>query len=408
MDQLTRQQRFLLQLLGKSLFGKDCEADPEADWPELLEEARAQTVLPLALDGAVEFLPAVLPESLENERSRMLIHNMNVEYGHTELHRLLQEAGIPYVIMKGSASAAYYPSPMLRMMGDIDVLVEKDREGEAEALLLEKGFHKADVTKEDASYYRSVEGGERQEVELHHSPKGIPERLAGERAAAALADCVETGRLHVSELGEYRVPDDFHHGLILLLHTANHMINTGVGLRHLCDWAVFADRLGPERFCSLFEEPLKSMGLWHFARVLTAICVRWLGCAEQPWAEEGVEEELLEPLCADIFSGGNFGRKDEQRINQAKLMTDKGKGGVDGTGMLRQLVRTMNEKGRLALPAAKRFPVLMPAAWTAASWSYLRRVAKGRSPGIRVKEMVRGASQRRAIYQKLRLFETDE
>ena len=60
-------------------------------------------------------------------------------------------------------------------------------------------------------------------------------------------------RGNVSEV-EYMVPTAFHHGLVMLLHVAGHLINTGIGLRHLCDWAVFAAKFSDEEFCEMFED----------------------------------------------------------------------------------------------------------------------------------------------------------
>ena len=48
----------------------------------------------------------------------MLIHN-----AHTAIHTLMTQNGIPYVMLKGAASAYYYPQTFLRSMGDVDFYV---------------------------------------------------------------------------------------------------------------------------------------------------------------------------------------------------------------------------------------------------------------------------------------------
>ena len=55
------------------------------------------------------------------------------------------------------------------------------------------------------------------------------------------------------------MPSHFHHGLNLLLHTNQHLLGEGLGLRHLCDWAVFAAGFSDEEFRELFEEKLKAV-----------------------------------------------------------------------------------------------------------------------------------------------------
>lgn len=62
----------------------------------------------------------------------------------------------------------------------------------------------------------------------------------------------------------------------------------------------------------MFEKPLKELGLWRFAQVLTRISINYLGAGEREWAggePEPVDDQLME----DIVSGGNFGFKDDSR-----------------------------------------------------------------------------------------------
>ncbi|MCB7187645.1 nucleotidyltransferase family protein, partial [Anaerostipes caccae] len=60
---------------------------------------------------------------------------------------------------------------------------------------------------------------------------------------------------------------------MLLLHKLEHITSSGLGLRQLCDWAVFVHRdMTPERWEDLLPK-LSRFGLLHFARVITRICV---------------------------------------------------------------------------------------------------------------------------------------
>ena len=129
--------------------------------------------------------------------------------------------------------------------------------------------------------------------------------------------------------------------------------------------------------------------------------------AGNDWTRELVEDTLLERLMEDILNAGNFGAKDEQRINQAKLLTTKSSSTVDDAGLLRQLVRTLNEKAGRRLPACRKNPVLLPAGWMLALWEYLRKLRRGKRPGIDVAATLSGARERKALYRQLHLFEKD-
>ena len=100
----------------------------------------------------------------------------------------------------------------------------------------------------------------------------------------------------------------------------HHLNGEGIGLRHLCDWAVFVSSMSRAEFCELFEKSLKSIGLWHFACVLTSLCVEYLGCNAESLLEQ-IDNDSISLYMSDIIKGGNFGQKDDDRSHQALLMS---------------------------------------------------------------------------------------
>lgn len=238
----------------------------------------------------------------------VLANNVRVDHGHAQLHELMTKAGVPYVILKGCASAAYYPDPLLRSMGDIDFLVRTEDLGRAGKVLEAHGLRPWD--KEHVSHI--VYQGNGIPLEMHFSIPGMPDGWAGELIQGHMESVFKDASAHKVGSGQAMLPSDFHHGLIILLHTYHHLTGEGIGLRHLCDWAVFANSFSDEEFRSMFEKPLKELGLWRFAQVLTRISINYLGAGEREWAggePEPVDDQLME----DIVSGGNFGFKDDSR-----------------------------------------------------------------------------------------------
>ena len=406
MDKISETQRPLLQLVGSALFDRTVDFPETIDWNALLREAKQQAVLPLAYHAAKDCFTGEKAQVLEDRINEIVVNNMLMDFEHVELHQTMEAAGIPYVVMKGSASASYYPQPMLRMMGDVDFLVHKDDAERAGEALKALGFR--ETAERDnpihQAYIRQTD--HESEWELHWRPNGIPNTPAGEKIRAMLADSIETARLRETENGFYRVPDDFHHGLMILIHTALHLIHSGVGLRHLCDWTVFAAHFSADEFRVLFEEKLRSVGLWDFARALTAVSVRYLGCPDPGWIGDR-DPALTEALLMDILSGGNFGKKDSQRLNQAKLLVNRTEGTVQRGVGLRNLVSAMNVKARRSLPAAAEHPILLPAGWILAGTRHLGRIARGKRPSIHLGNMVEGAAERSELYRSLRIFEEE-
>jgi hypothetical protein len=404
MAKLTEIEKTILDLLSNALFDKPLNNIKDIDWNALYEEARVQSVFPLIYSVAEEHIPDDKKAQYRQINKRIISNNIRVDYEHSELHQLMTDNKIPYVAMKGSASALYYPQPYLRTMGDVDFMINKDDLNCTGKILEALGFVPEEHNENEAhiAYFRN---STKSVWEMHWSLYGIPDSNIGELTNTYLSDLIDTAHCIDNENGTYMIPDTFHHGLIMLIHTAGHMINTGIGLRHLCDWAVFVNSLSNDEFVQLFEEKLKAIGLWHFAQLLTQLSIKYLSCEEKIWAMEDINDELLETMMEDIFEGGNFGIKDEQRINQAKLITNKGKGNVDNTSLIKQLINTMNEKARIGMPITKKIPLLLPIGWFYVGIRHLIRILSGKRPKIKVNEMIEGATKRKEIYKQFHLFE---
>lgn len=399
MKNLTKCQLQLLDLVSIALFGGEEVKIPLTQ--ELGEEAYQQAVLNLL--GLQLDTTSVLNEL----NTQGLANNVRIDYEHSEVHKLMSEAKIPYVILKGSASASYYPEPLLRTMGDVDFLVSPSDVSKAEWILRKNGFQAGKDNNNDCHMvYRRHTYGVISTWEMHWEPSGIPNGEVGNLIREYFSDIItEAKKCNVSG-SEYMIPSTFHHGLIMLLHVAVHMINSGIGLRHLCDWTVFVAKLTEEEFCELFEKKLKTIGLWKFAQVLTQLSVKYLKCPVKKWCLNG-DDDYLETVMVDIMDAGNFGTKDKNRINQAKLITNTGKGYVDDTSLLKQFILTMNEKSKRCLPIVLKIPLLLPIGWIYVGVRHLVRIAQRKRPSIDVGDMITGATERKNIYREFRLFEKE-
>lgn len=395
MKKISENQQAVLDLVANSLFSstQSHEYAPES-LAAILQEASEQTVLLLAASELDKLGCDLTP--YQNTIRLLHAHNISVAYEHYEVDELL--GTIPYVIMKGLVSASYYPKPELRILGDVDFYVE-DVDAASKSLEANDFVWNGHVEhKAHKAYHREPDS----EWELHWSLSGVPSGKSGDTIRSVLSTSLSTARVVRSEYGKYYAPDDFHHCMIMLTHTAGHLTHTGIGLRHLCDWAVFANQIDVARW----ENELKACGLWRFAQILTQLSIVHLRMPEQQWAMERVDDALLDELIADIFSGGNFGRKDSQRINQAKLMTDDESGAVDGKNMLAQLFFSVNKKAKDAMPICKQIKVLLPIAWCYVCIRHMIRIATGKRPKINMNAMISGAAERREIYKQFHLFET--
>ena len=403
-------QSLLLQVISAALFGGKTP-NIEAEHIDLfVKESKSQAVFPLFFSVIKSRLQAKLSagqfETYKGEFFRYAINGTQNFVEHGELHELMTANDVPYVAMKGLASAMYYPEPSLRTMGDVDFLVDKDNLATAGKLLESIGFsigHGSENESKHIAYKRPPQSV----WEMHRSINGVPQNTVGEKIQAELDSTIDTAETVKIDGFTCRVPEKFHHGLIMLLHTASHLTSEGVGLRHLCDWVVFASSLSDEQFCEIFEKKLNEFGLWRFAQVLTLLGIKYLGAPKCQWAIESknVDEVTLQGLMEDILSGGNFGKKDLNRYREIKYISERGEHTVSSDGIFRQGMRTLNSKVYSDYPFISRHRVFLPVGWIAESGKYAALLISGKRKSANTKQMLKNAAERKRIYSNLKLFE---
>lgn len=393
----------LLSLLSNALFGAPMEVSDGVDWQEVYQESVAQSVSALAFSNIDR---SILPENVAKEWEEMtyqvMLSNMQVDSDHAKLHQILSCAKISYVILKGDASAAYYPDPILRSMGDVDFLLDKQNIGKVDLLLRKNGFEPQPSNHEcERAYHKGMSIWE-----LHWEVNGVPSGEVGDRIKKNLSDIIVKAKPASLTDGVYMSPTPFHHGLVMLLHVARHLVTGGIGLRHLCDWAVFVEKLG-DRFPDIFEDKLKNIGLWRFAQLLTQLSVVYLKCPEQSWMGD-LEHELLDALKDDLFAAGNFGHKDLNRADEAKFITSRRKGGVNDDSVLKQSILSANEIVRKHWKFADRVPIVYTAGWAFFGGRYAVRSLAGKRKKMKLSLLANNAKVRKKVYEQLCLFEMND
>lgn len=395
------EQKVLLQMIGHNLFDMPFSPSRETDWRAVYKESRAQAVGILAFQHYRE-LP--MDEDLAADINKFIKastwRNVQCFQYHTYLHKLMTENGISYCVVKGAASASYYPDPLLRAMGDVDFYVHPEDIDRALAVFEAEGFTRDQV---NHPCHIAMKNGKRH-FEMHFKPVAFHNGPVGEKLEAYWCNIRETAVTSETELATYIGPSTFHHGFILLTHLQHHLFYEGVGLRHLCDWAVFANAFSDEEFVAVFKIELKQIGLFRLAQLLSLCAVKHMGMPHKDWM--GDDYETADELLEDILSGGNFGRKDKQRSYEGMFIADRDTGDMS-RGRLIQIFSSLNNIVDSHWRAAKKCPVLYPIGWAYFSLRYLMRVLLGKRK-MNLVDTYQKSGQRRKKYKKLRVFQPEE
>lgn len=396
---LNQTQRTLLGALAQVLTGTEYEIPEDTDWEALFAESKAQAVAPMVFQCISE--KCTDQEVFQKWRAltiRMMQKNIQIQLQHADLHRLMSAHNIPYCIIKGCASAKDYPDPLLRAMGDVDFLVSDAFWDKAKQALEEDGFtsHGENHGFHLAFHKQNIE------MEMHHEPFGL--KQGGEELLKIVPELVENSTMVQCDAGSFRMPDAFGHGIVILLHAYRHLIDTGVGVRHLCDWATFVSKFSNQEFTEMFQERFRKLGIWKLAQAFGTTAHRYLSIPYQEWMGP-VDEDACRMLMLDIFNGGNFGRGGGERTTQNLSIYSTDKRLTNG-GTVIELLRGLNKEAILRYPRLMKVCILRPFGWVILGVRYVFRVLTGKRKKV-PNGTLKMIALRKRLYQKLEVFNKD-
>lgn len=400
-ENISLEQKTLLSLLAHNLFSAPLNLDSNVDWKGVAKEAKVQSVFCIAFSNYKE-LP--LEQELELKIKAVLMKstfaNVTCIKNHSYLHKLMTKNNVPYCVVKGAVSASFYPEMHSRTMGDVDFYVHKCDLEKALCVFEKEGFAR---DKANHPYHISLKNGNKC-FEMHFNPIAYSEGWVGDMLKEYWSNIRENAVVYKSGLATFYGSSIFHHGLILLTHLQHHLFREGVGLRHYCDWLLFASSLSNEEFLTLFELPLKKIGLFRLAQLLSLGAVKYIGMPYQEWM--GDDYETAEELLEDILYGGNFGRRDRRRAYEGMLIIDRGTGN-DKKKSISRLIASLNEKVDYQWEFAKKFPVFYPIGWGYFAIRYLTKVITGKRKMNLIDNYLK-SKKRNQKYEKIKAFEPEE
>ena len=360
MKKLSNEQIVFLDLAKRGISEKEypplsTEILKNTDWNKVIKEACSQAVPALLFDSAElyrDYIPKELYIRWKSLVVRYISGNMKLVSAQNKLIETLEKGGYRYWIIKGLSSAAFYKRQDLRMSGDIDFLIDTDECESLEKALISDGYGKEDTNHEVHINFRKYGVSH----EMHFAVPGIPKNAAGDIIREYIAKKFEQYDICQTVFGAaaFRVPDRATHALIMLLHMQYHMVNEGLGMRHISDWASFLTATANDDFWQKDLLPLlRKTGLLKYAHVLTRMAADYLGAAAPRWADD-VPREVTEALLYDVLSAGNFGRKDEMRSKSAIMVS------YDKSGRLKSLMRRLHSTVSHHYPICGKVKALYP------------------------------------------------
>jgi len=346
MGKKTPIMEYLSELIHSEFENRKPAPIPESITIEQLEDVARRGHITYLVIGAL--LKLDLPEEVVNRfRSYMIkstFQTLAQVCAVKDLHKAFEEEGIRHQVLKGSVLKHLYPSPEMREMSDIDIMVYENTLDRAEVTLLRMGYDK----------YKNVK---------HHVIFTKNPSLVLEAHWTLYDQNVDKGqflyykdnfRAQLVEGTEYTYDfskEDFY--VYMISHMAKHFFETGCGIRNLLDIYVYNKAYKGVLNRKLVDDELKKLGLADFEKHADKLARIWLAGEETSEFYNTMFEYMLD---CGIYGKGENGIWGQMAKSSDALQSDKKI--VLSTYMFPPL-DYMKEQYRYL----EKMPWLLPVAW---------------------------------------------
>lgn len=214
-----------------------------------------------------------------------------------DIVELMAKSDIKTLVLKGTHTAQYYPTPELREFGDLD-LYFYDKHDEAD-MLVHKHLH---VTVSNEAHHHSKYNYRGVTVESHYDFLNTHYPPSNRSYEKLLKEQVGTATFEV---------------LFLLRHMAGHFAASRITLRDLTDWALTGQALKDKVDWTLVDRAIKDFGMTDFVVILNAIAENRLGTSPLPIQTDMLASKSL--VEKDIVYGSAVLRGDGQHDGLDRL-----------------------------------------------------------------------------------------
>ncbi len=371
--------RLFLEILKTAINGEDFSCSgilSREETEEILKTAELHRVFPLVFDKVCNFSPYEDSEKeILKKRAKLMILQQSLrEDGFLKLYTELLRKGLKPVVVKGIVCRYLYPNPEFRASSDEDLLVDAEDMELYDKILNELGLRKQENGKENP-YEFSYFSDDGLHIELHISLFSTKSEYFNRynevlKGASDRVVYTEAGKEKLCTLS----PTD--HFTFLILHTLKHFIGGGVGIRQVCDILLFARHYAKEIDCGVLLQRLKAVKAEKFTAGLFEIGGTYLGFEKEaeiylplfPKLKKDTKALLSDILCAGVYGSATMSRRHSAGMTLSAVQGKK-------NSVLRRLfppLRNMDNR----FSYARRFPVLLPAAWVHRMFMYSNEVSK--------------------------------
>lgn len=368
MDKLAYE--YLVHLVACGLRGQQPKEPPrELSFEKVLSFGKAHEVANIAYLAVQRLQRKPEPELLAKWKAvhaLSLRRHANQMAARDAISQGLSEAGVRHLELQGTVMKTLYPQPYLRMMSDMDFIIDPENLHVAEGILRNLGYRikpLPDIVEVNAY------GSDGIAVEMH----------TDFFAPGSLGYGVITDPFSYAQPGDgYALKGSatiFY--LYNLLHTLKHYLNRGCGIRRIMDIYILRTQVWEQTDQSYVQKVLEENGYTDAAQTLLALADRWFGDGETE-ADLSRAEEL-------VYLAGNHGSYQVSLVNEYKSAGQKR---FYKLRKFRELLFPSKDYVYLGYPRCKELKLPLLFCWVY-RWVYLLAHRKRRESGLSILSDVR-------------------
>ena len=258
-----------------------------------------------------------------------------------EISTAFEKYGIRHQILKGTVMKNLYPSPEMREMSDIDLVVYDENLDRAAKVMEDMGFINHGLIKHHMIFSK----GKGLLVEVHWC---LIDKSVDRRQYLHFKDNfnsnLKEGFNYTYEFGI----EDFY--VYMIAHMAKHFFETGCGVRNLVDIYVYQNKYADDMNKEYLYKELDACGIRDFEENMRKLAFIWL--------EDKECSKFYENLFSYMLDSGIYGKGENGVWSQLAKETEKGNSSAK-IHYFFPSIRFMKEK----YVWLEKMPFLLPVAW---------------------------------------------
>ncbi len=336
----------VINLVASAINGtKPCVQIDSSDWQEIIDFAKKQSVLNIiayACENLSEKPDAKTMKFLKEFRMQKIVVEAQQEIEFCDAMDKLEEMGAKHMPLKGYIVKNLYPSPDMRTMGDLDLLIEKEKCDEIVSAFVADGF----TSCAEGDLHSNVERGNAY-IEFHRSM--VNEKH--ETLYGYFGNGFHRAKLADGYSCRYELThEDLY--IFLIAHVAKHYRYGGTGIRSLLDLYVYR-KAYPDMDYDYISAELEKIGLRIFGEKVEKIADNWFS---------GNFNGEYDTVSSYIVSGGVYGDENAPLLIE---FINESQGSIKTTKIKKWFETVLPGKELMTTryPILKKFIFLLPLFW---------------------------------------------